>query len=402
MIKWSYERSEKSCEICGENLLSKYLKSEKKIKKFELFGYKECNHVTCEGCLREYIEEWVVNKGGSILNVPCSDKSLECKEKCPYDLFLKVASEKSKSIGDYYTKHFPNVFENEKKFDIENLELKDFNYYFKDENELRSMIDDQRFKPISEKYETMINEHVVKYIQKQIIEKYNFTEKFIDSDKQNNIFLSNDFYTNENKLIVVVQDNDVLPGQWSKKSCLYDSLENGSMLNFIKESCLNDISLIILNPNKNYFKVNEEMTLKSIKKKFNFLEPIEDPESGEVKRIDNSETPLSHLIFVYYNHIKKSKAENIYFVSHSKGSSLTMNLLRKINKDESFKKIKRCAFIDSNHSIIEGEDNILRDDEEIIKLMKKSINWMTDKNKINIKINKKMFNGCVNLSSGIF
>ncbi len=107
--------------------------------------------------------------------------------------------------------------------------------------------------------------------------------------------------------------------------CINDSLQNGSVLPYVKEAYERKMSLIIFNPNERY-----------------------DQESSE--KIPEFSSMEKHCQYVYQNIVKKySHAKEIYFVSHSMGGYCTVDILKKNPQDICKGLIKKIAFTDSVH-----------------------------------------------------
>ena len=67
-----------------------------------------------------------------------------------------------------------------------------------------------------------------------------------------NIFTSQDFLINDSKLLVIIQGRgEVRAGQWSRKICINENIQDGSNLPYIHQALLLGYSIIVLNPNYN-------------------------------------------------------------------------------------------------------------------------------------------------------
>ena len=85
--------------------------------------------------------------------------------------------------------------------------------------------------------------------------RYNMNEVWV-GDKSDpdgpkvNIFLSDDFYTNKNHCLVLIQGTGKCrAGQWARYLCVYENLRMGSMLPMIEFAKATGQSVIIMNPN---------------------------------------------------------------------------------------------------------------------------------------------------------
>jgi esterase/lipase len=191
---WIQIRIEPYCHKCHK-------KENEKDVTITSFG---CRHYICTTCMTEYIDDQVLNQKKSFISLKCPnfEKKRVCIKVLSYDSFKKYASDKAMKIHDNIVQHIPT---RKLKDENDEYELKDFNYYFDKNMELRSLLTDEKFIFINEKYYDAMGSVIEKYIQNTLVKNYKFEEVFLDEKKFSNIFLSEDFYKNDEKLMVIIQ-----------------------------------------------------------------------------------------------------------------------------------------------------------------------------------------------------
>ena len=162
-------------------------------------------------------------------------------------------------------------------------------------------------------------------------EIYGLKEVWIGgSGPKNNIYVSEDFTTNSEKCLVLLQGTGaVRAGVWARSVCINENLMLGSvfpMLQFAKE---NNFSVIVLNPNMSV-----------------------DPISGA--KIPNCQTMQDHCNYVWQNFIAKSKtstanrcaAEKLAVVAHSAGGRCIAGWTEKY-RAEFMERVEALVFTDA-------------------------------------------------------
>jgi hypothetical protein len=190
--------------------------------------------------------------------------------------------------------------------------------------------------PREEKNVELLNKALLYHIQQHLLKKkMNMQEVWIPNTAkptenhsgQCNIFLSDDFYTNNDTIMVLIQGNGpVRAGQWSTGLCL-SSLEEGSMLAYLRKAKKLGYASIILNPNFNH-------------------------DIETLKQIPGSEDQIKHLITVWKGFISRTIARNIVIVAHSYGGHCICHFLTSdMARDEKMRcnHIVAVAFTDSVH-----------------------------------------------------
>lgn len=110
-----------------------------------------------------------------------------------------------------------------------------------------------------------------------------------------NIFISEDFHTNKDKCLVLIQGTGaVRAGVWARSVCVNQNLHLGSMLPMIEFAHANKYSVIVLNPNM-----------------------AVDPCTNSPISINR--TMQTHCDYVWKHFISDCPAERIAIVAHSAG-----------------------------------------------------------------------------------
>ena len=147
-----------------------------------------------------------------------------------------------------------------------------------------------------------------------------------------NIFLSDDFYTNRGRCIVLIQGiGSVRAGFWAKSVFTDDGLILGSVLPVLEFAKKTGQSVIVLNPNM-----------------------AKDPFTGQ--NIRHCSTMNEHCKYVWANFLTKNKckAETLAFIVHSAGG-LCMAQLYKDYKTELLQRVRCLVFTDAYyHSMFTG------------------------------------------------
>lgn len=120
--------------------------------------------------------------------------------------------------------------------------VEDFGYFFDESGVLRHQETKEKFIYLTNRYYSLLGDCVETYIQNLIkSEKWNYREIWLpireeetsDHHDQVNIFVSDDFSTNENGCLVLIQGSGaVRAGQWARSCCINDSLDIGGNFNY--------------------------------------------------------------------------------------------------------------------------------------------------------------------------
>ncbi|UJR08188.1 hypothetical protein I4U23_012461 [Adineta vaga] len=272
--------------------------------------------------------------------------------------------------------------------------IEDFNYSYKDSNHLRHCLTDEKFIFLSQRHYNALGNCIDTYIQSLMkSDPWNYREIWLPEKTENtddddhhdqvNIFTSDDFETNENGCLILLQGSGVVrPGQWARSCCINESLDIGSMFPYMTKAKEHNLSVIILNPNQtSYIDKNvidtENTTSSATTTDDKETTTANDPSSLTdeellsyylssnplprplTKKIPNLSTNREHVLYVYDNIILKSPAKKFYIVAHSAGGDGLMFLLRK-RQDSILSNSWKIAFTDSVHSILPLETNEIK------------------------------------------
>ena len=173
----------------------------KDLKEEEEMIHFGCFHYFCSSCLSKFIDKKFLEKNESFILLNCPNirnKTMKCKKICSYEIFLKYSSKESLKKHEILIKTVPKELK-------EIYDLSDFNYEYNDKEQLRNIDTNEPYYFINQSHYNAIGDSITKYIQNEMIKKFEFEEHFIDSKKKNNIFLSKDAMTNEEKLLIIIQ-----------------------------------------------------------------------------------------------------------------------------------------------------------------------------------------------------
>jgi len=117
--------------------------------------------------------------------------------------------------------------------------IEEFNYLYNQSNELRHCLTNEKFIFLSQRHYNLLGSCIDTYIQTLMKStQWNYNEIWLpikdedinDHHDQVNIFTSDDFNTNNNGCLILIQGSGVVrPGQWARSCCINESLEIGSM-----------------------------------------------------------------------------------------------------------------------------------------------------------------------------
>ncbi|KAM6310285.1 putative protein ARB2BP [Aegotheles albertisi] len=158
-------------------------------------------------------------------------------------------------------------------------------------------------------------------------------------------FMSKNALTSSSSLIVLLQDCGVFrAGQWGRRATVYEGLEHGTQIPFIKTALQSHRGVVVLNPNDNLvdLKTEKERLSFSITKESSTQSVWWIPKRG-------SRSPEEHTMYVWDHFISKSAAKNVAFIAHGYGGLVFVDLLMQ-RKWEIMSKVYSVAFIDSMHN----------------------------------------------------
>lgn len=165
-------------------------------------------------------------------------------------------------------------------------------------------------------------------------------------DPQTFVFMSSDFMTNHDKILVLIQGSGaVRAGQWSRKLTINNSIDVGTQIPYLQLARREGYAVLVLNPNDNYRVVNNQKQI-----------------------IKGSENAVAHASSVWETYLRETKAKNIAIVGHSYGGEIAKCLFDKYKED--FKeRVFAVALTSSTHKF--------SDPEEYRDLIKISRHWKT-------------------------
>lgn len=113
--------------------------------------------------------------------------------------------------------------------------VEDFSYRFDKNGELRHCVTDEKFQFLTQRHYNALGQCIESFIQRKMKESpWNYREIWLplrddgNHHDQVNIFVSEDFETNENGCLILIQGSGVVrPGQWARSCCINESLDIG-------------------------------------------------------------------------------------------------------------------------------------------------------------------------------
>eukprot|EP00347_Sterkiella_histriomuscorum_P010396 403376461 len=178
--------------------------------------------------------------------------------------------------------------------------LKEMGYQFTGQDqELRQLKTNDRFEFSNQDEYDYLCQLIIGYIQQQMIQKYGMVEVMIPEDEAGpkcNIFVSQNYFDDSvNKCFVIIQGTgEVRAGMWSRRVCINDNLNLGSMLPQIEWALSQGFKVIVFNPNMR-----------------------KDPRFGQ--NIKNCQTMSSHCLYVWEKYVSPLKCKHLAVLAHSAG-----------------------------------------------------------------------------------
>jgi hypothetical protein len=115
--------------------------------------------------------------------------------------------------------------------------IEEFNYSYNHSKELRHCLTNEKFIFLTQRHYNLLGNCIDTYIQSLMKDDpWNYNEIWLplkdentnDHHDQVNIFTSNDFETNENGCLILIQGSGVVrPGQWARSCCINETLDIG-------------------------------------------------------------------------------------------------------------------------------------------------------------------------------
>lgn len=200
--------------------------------------------------------------------------------------------------------------------------LEELSYYFDNTGTLRHCASNQAvFEIMSDESRAGEIDEIVKaaifHIQMDMLADLNFKQVHVPIDPRPNepkearssVFLSADWRSNDNLIIVINGGRGVQPGIWSRDLLIQDGLEMGSMLPVFRRAQSLGFAVAVLNPFTNSVTIGNE------------LFPIR-----------SNASPDEHTLYVWDNIISRAHAKNVYILAYSFGAKLVTTLIQ--NREE--------------------------------------------------------------------
>ncbi|KAI9913102.1 hypothetical protein PsorP6_006012 [Peronosclerospora sorghi] len=211
--------------------------------------------------------------------------------------------------------------------------LEELEYYFDDGGTLRHCRTNQAV------YELMCDERrageldeIVKaaifHIQMEMLAELAFKQARVPLDPQahepkearSSVFITSDWRTNSNLLVVVNGGRGAQPGIWSRDLLIQEGLEMGSMLPVLRRAIKCSFAVAVLNPSTNNVTVG------------NNTFPIR-----------GNASPDEHILYMWDNIITRAQAQNVYVLAYSFGAKSVLTLIQ--NREEQVvKRVKALVF----------------------------------------------------------
>ncbi|KAJ2617143.1 hypothetical protein H4S08_000467 [Coemansia sp. RSA 1365] len=139
------------------------------------------------------------------------------------------------------------------------------------------------------------------------------------------------------KLVVIIVGNGTSGGVWAWNILVKSGIDNGSVVNYIRDCVQLGFGVLVLNPNEN------------------FIAPDGHPETinsydGQLTAIKDCETADEHVGYVWSHILRDSKAKTLAFVVYNTAGSSIVDVL-KYDFACFVNKTACIAFIDTMHSI---------------------------------------------------
>ncbi|CAH0486219.1 unnamed protein product [Peronospora farinosa] len=200
--------------------------------------------------------------------------------------------------------------------------LEEFDYYFDGTGTLRHCRTNQAV------YELMSDERragelddIVKaaifHIQMEMLAELAFKQARVPLDPQpdepkearSSVFLTSDWRTNTNLLVVVNGGRGAQPGIWSRDLLIQEGLELGSMLPVMRRATTCNFAVLVLNPSTNNVTIG-----------------------NDTFPIRGNSSPDEHILYMWDNIVSRAQARNVYMLAYSFGARSVLTLIQ--NREE--------------------------------------------------------------------
>ncbi|KAI9987070.1 hypothetical protein PInf_022928 [Phytophthora infestans] len=218
--------------------------------------------------------------------------------------------------------------------------LEELDYYFDDAGTLRHCRTNQAV------YELMSDERragelddIVKaaifHIQMEMLAELAFKQARVPLDPRpdepkearSSIFLTSDWRTNANLLVVVNGGRGAQPGIWSRDLLIQEGLELGSMLPVMRRATACNFGVAVVNPSTSNVTIG-----------------------NDTFPIRGSSSPDEHMLYVWDNIISRAQARNVYVLAYSFGAKSVVTLIQK-REEQVVKRVNALVFAEGAYRI---------------------------------------------------
>ncbi|CEG39089.1 agc akt protein kinase [Plasmopara halstedii] len=218
--------------------------------------------------------------------------------------------------------------------------LEELEYYFDESGTLRHcrtnhavyelMSDERRAGELDE-----IVKAAIFHIQMEMLAELSFKQARLPLDPRPDepkearvsIFLTSDWRTNENLLVVVNGGRGAQPGIWSRDLLIQEGLELGSMLPVMRRATACTFGVAVINPSKNNVTIG-----------------------NDTFPIRGNATPDEHMLYVWDHIIARAKARNVYVLAYSFGAKSIVTLIQK-REEQVVKRINALVFAEGAYRL---------------------------------------------------
>uniref|UniRef100_K3XAS6 Arb2 domain-containing protein n=1 Tax=Globisporangium ultimum (strain ATCC 200006 / CBS 805.95 / DAOM BR144) TaxID=431595 RepID=K3XAS6_GLOUD len=218
--------------------------------------------------------------------------------------------------------------------------LEDLSYYFDSSGTLRHCASNQAvYEIMSDERRAGEIDEIVKaaifHIQMDMLADLNFKQAHVPIDPRpdepkearSSVFLTSDWRTNDDLLIVINGGRGVQPGIWSRDLLIQEGLEKGSMLPVFRRAKESGFAVAVLNPFTNNVMIGKD------------LHPIRNNASSD-----------EHTLYVWDNIISRSQAKRVHILAYSFGAKLVTTLIQ--NREEQVvKRLSGIVFAEGAYKI---------------------------------------------------
>nr|KAE8934344.1 hypothetical protein PF009_g15679 [Phytophthora fragariae] len=146
-------------------------------------------------------------------------------------------------------------------------------------------------------------------------------------DARSSVFLTSDWRSNANLLVIVNGGRGAQPGIWSRDLLIQEGLELGSMLPVMRRATATNFAVAVLNPSTNNVTIG-----------------------NDTFPIRGNSTPDEHMLYVWDNIISRAQARNVYFLAYSFGAKSVMTLIQ--NREEQVvKRVNALVFAEGAYRL---------------------------------------------------